>query len=257
MPHYNNRRPAVRKDKGCRYFPATSIVVADFEFKRDRARHGAYVDANGSSACKSLRWPFKQIVCGSWLTLQFTPGAEQPRISHFESRFRPDYDEMAIAEHFFAELDNHPHAVLITWGGECSDVPVLRRIAHQHGLILPYQLQRSRPRRADRIDLCNEIEYSSRVHLSEYAAAQDIPAKPVPGKEVNRLVEQRDWAAVEEQCTADVLTTAIIAVRHFAAIEMIGQTGAACTEAILDRFCARPETGFIAKLRKWREALKD
>lgn len=253
MTQSNRRRPAIRKERSYTYLPAKSIIVADFEFHRNRAAHNAYVEANGSSTCKSLRRPFKQIVCGSWMTLQFPPFAAQPTISRFESYCQPKNDEVAIAEHFFAELDEHPHATVVTWGGEVSDFPVLRRIAHQNDLILPYQLRRARAKRSDRIDLCNEIEFSSRVHLSEYAAAQGIPAKPVPGKDVARLVTSRDWASVEEQRAADVLATAIIATRHLASIGEIGQSGSACTEAIIDRFCSRPETGFVAKLRGWKK----
>lgn len=54
------------------------------------------------------------------------------------------------------------------------------------------------------------------VHLPEYAAAVGVPSKPSPSRSIGQLVETGRWPEVKDQVLADVLTTAVLALRHIA-----------------------------------------
>lgn len=258
---YQFDRPRIArnpKNREVRQFKATTIVVADFEYERDRPAYQAYRYENGNSAAEQLRWVFNRIVCGSWVVIRFAGGHEKPIVEPFQSCCQPDCDETDIAEAFFrtveAEtIDEHRRAQLIFWGGETIDVAVLRRVAQRRDLILPLQLRKSRPNFRDRLDLCTELDAGGkRVHLSEYAAGLGLPGKAVPGKEVSKLIQDEDWRAVEEQCAADVMITACIAAQHLAAIGEVGQTGSACSRAIVEAFCNRGDTPYVRRLAEWQ-----
>lgn len=235
---------------------AKTIVVADFEHVKDEAFYKSYCDKDGESAAYRLRWPFKRIVCGAWVTIQFPVDAEaKPIVGAFRSLSQPDHEEPDIAGSFFAVLGEEGNKVdqvapLVTWGGHCLDDHSLRRVAHKHDLVLPQQLRDYGSRTNGRLDLC-EMLYNNKdgIHLSEYAFNLAIPCKPFRGLDIPALVKADAWEAVEEQCAADVMTTAIIAARHLASIAEIPQAGAVCTEAIIEQFCNRKSTPFIRQLQ--------
>lgn len=129
--------------------------------------------------------------------------------------------ERELLETLFNALHQNPRAVLVTWGGEARDLAVLRHRAAVHDLVLPMQLRNSSPYAPQRLDLCRDIcVQAGSVHLSEYAAASSIPAKPIPSKQIGCLAEQGEWGKVREQVAADVLTTTVIALRHLSAREL-------------------------------------
>ena len=81
--------------------------------------------------------------------------------------------------------------------------------------LLPPQLLDLSPYAAERLDLCSEVSVRAKpVHLPEYAAAAGVPAKPSPSKSIGQLVENGRWPEVRDQVLADVLSTAVLALRH-------------------------------------------
>ena len=239
-----------------------TIVVADFEFRRDLEKHSAYVRRDGPSAYPTARWAFDEIVCGSWVVIRFPAGeVEKPEVGRFHSLCQPDMDEIDIADHFFRQVlerhvdGNGDPARFVTWGGDYKDNEVLRRVAMCWGVTVPPQLRNTAENCPLRLDLCQDC-YTDEIkglHLSEYAFAQGLPGKAIPARQVTKHVLAGDWKRVEEQCAGDVLLTAILAVRRLATCGEIGQTGKACTRALVDRFCERKPTDYTRMWARWRK----
>ena len=243
-----------------------TIVVAHFEYSADREAYDAYVAQEGESAAYRLRWPFRKIVCGSWTALRFPASPAAPVAGPIHSRCQPDCDETQIALAFFQFLADVrdegliPTLVpptLVTWDGEAQHIPSLRRVAQCHDLILPSQLREKMPNAGHRLDLRSAL-YNGRDHilLSEYAYALGLPGMPVPALEVAKLIESSNWKALEEQCAATVMTSAIIAARHLASIGDVAQSGAAATDAIVAGFGKREATPFTAGLAEWHAVFR-
>ena len=238
-----------------------TIVVAHFEYSADRKAYDAYVAQEGESAAYRLRWPFRKIVCGSWTALRFPASSEAPKMGPIHSRCQPDCDEKQIALAFFqfleSEMDEDRMPTLVTWNGDELHVPSLRRVAQRHDLILPPQLREKMPNAGHRLDLRSAL-YDGREHvlLSEYALALGLPGLPVSALEVAKLIESSNWKALEEQCAATVMTSAIIAARHLASLGEVAQSGAAATDAIVAGFGKREATPFTAKLGEWHAAFR-
>lgn len=239
-----------------------TIVVADFEFRTNRQKYQDYTLNDGTSAHPEPRWPFAEIVCGSWVVIRFPAGdVEKPEVGRFQSLCQPELEEIDIANMVFRrvleqEVDgNGDPARFVTWGGDYKDNEVLRRVAMSWGVTLPPQLRSTDPRCPLRLDLCEDCftPEIKGVHLSEYAQAQGLPGKAIPAKDLTQHIAAGDWKIVEEQCASDVLLTAILAARRLAACGEIGQTGKACTRAIVDRFCERSPTAITRMWKQWRK----
>ncbi|QNE06846.1 hypothetical protein [Croceicoccus marinus] len=247
--------------------PDRTIVAAHFEYAADREAYDAYVVRQGESAAYRLRWPFRKIVCGSWSALRFAASSEAPMVGPIHSRCRPECDETDIARAFFQFLesemdeDRMPTLVpptLVTWDGEALHVPSLRRAAQHHDLVLPAQLRKLAPDAVHRLDLREMLSTGREdILLCEYAHALGLPGLPVPALEVATLVEGSDWRALEEQCAATVMTSAIIAARHLASTEEVAQSGAAVTDAIVAGFGKREATPFTARLAEWHAVFRE
>ena len=248
-----NRPPLAQKtDK--------TIVVADFEFLSDWRKFEDYRAKDGDAAHWKPRWPFGYIVCASWVVIDFPAAADKPEVSHFYSLSQPHNDQTDIVEVFFRTLEqassnNAEPARLVTWGGDLKDIAALHLVAQRREWILPPQLRNTSPHCPQRLDLCQFYYHKELegVHLSEFLQAQDLPVKPNRPTKVTDFASDGNWKAVEEHCAADVMLTAILAVRHLASTAQIGQTGKKCTEAILDRFCNRSPTSYTRYLQKWRK----
>ena len=194
------------------------IIVADFEYRWDRSRYDGYCVSEGESAEPTIRWPFHRIAAASWLQLRFDSGEEVPAVESVVVLAEDEASEQEMIARFFEALHQAPAATLVTWGGEVKDLAVLRRSAGEFALVLPRQLTDGSPHARERIDLCRAVTVQARSpHLPEYAAATAIPAKPSPSRTIGELVEKGDWPKVRDQVLADVLTAAVIAVRHLAA----------------------------------------
>lgn len=192
-----------------------SFVIADFEYAYDHNRHAGYKIAEGKSAEQSIRWPFHRVAAASWAVARFKPGADEPEIDAPIVLSARAKTELEMVEAFFDALNANGDATVVTWGGECKDFAVLRCCAEREGLVLPKQLADLSPLSRHRLDLCSAVSVrADSPHLPEYATACSIPSKPTPSKDIGKLVERKAWSGVEEQVLADVMTTAVIAIRH-------------------------------------------
>ncbi len=233
-----------------------TYIVADFEYKYDRRLYEGYKIAEGKDAEEKVRWPFHRIVAAAWTVMRFHPGKDIAEIETPVVLSAETADEQQIVSAFFAALTAEPSACLVTWGGECKDLAVLRKTAGEFGLLLPMQLRDLLPYSSRRLDLCDAVSVKANsVHLPEYAAACSIPAKPSPSKHIGKLVEAGDWPAVKDQVLADVMTASVIAVRHLTSHGIITcksqQTVMALAEAMVLALPAREY--FSRTVRRWAE----
>jgi hypothetical protein len=150
------------------------------------------------------------------------PGMDQPVVGQPVVLSARSDSEREIAKVWFAAIEAAGDALIVGWGSEQKDVPVLRRIASEHGLPLPMALVDTNPWSRHRLDLCNSVSAQAPCpHLPEYCAAVGIPAKPMSSKSIGSAVLKGDWNAVSEQVLADVGTIAVILVRHAIAHRMV------------------------------------
>ncbi|MEH6790641.1 hypothetical protein [Parasphingorhabdus sp.] len=236
-----------------------TYIVADFEYGYDRDRYNGYRTAEGTDAEKKIRWPFHRIAAASWCVMRFKQGSDAPEIEGPVVLSADDHSEKEMVSAFFDALDEEPGAVLVTWGGEHKDLAVLRRTAGELDLIMPGQLRDLSPISDRRIDLCGAVSIRTEsVHLPEYAAACSIPAKPSPSKSIGDLVEKGKWEDVEEQVLADVMTTAIIMLRHLKSHGLIRCAIPACSLALANAATsANPDSEFLRRTFKPWAQLKD
>ncbi len=236
-----------------------TYIVADFEYAYDRDRHHGYKVAEGVDAEEKIRWPFHRIAAASWCVMRFKPNSDTPEIQGPVVLSADDHSEQEIVSAFFDAVDQEPGAVLVTWGGEHKDLAVLRRAAGEFDLIMPQQLRELSPVSDRRIDLCGAVSIRAEsVHLPEYAAACSIPAKPSPSKTIGELVENGKWPDVEEQALADVMTTAIIMLRHLKSHGLIRCAIPACSLALANAaLTANPRSEFLRRTFKPWAQLKD
>lgn len=233
-----------------------SLIVADFEFLWDRSRHHGYKTQEGKDAA-AIRWPFDRVAASSWISLTFVAGEISPRIEGPFVRTMEDSAEVDIVESLFDALRADNRASFFTWGGEFRDLPVLRRCAAEHGLLLPDQLRNLSPHASERVDLCRSVAgLAENPHLGEYAAALSIPAKPIAASSIGKLVERSEWKPVREQCLADTLATALLAVRHWIALGQIACDQMATDLAIVEAAqAAQPNSEFVTRtLKLWAQA---
>lgn len=234
-----------------------TYIVADFEFNYDRSRYQGYRVAEGTSAESKIRWPFHRIAAASWQIMICSPGLDTPTFEAPVVMTNEHHTETEIIEAFFAAVTARPTATVTTWGGEVRDFAVLRRKAEENFLLLPRQIADLSPLSFHRIDLCDASAVrSERVHLSEYAAACSVLAKPSPSKAIGKLVENGDWGKVREQVLADVVTTTVILIMHLNARSVISCDRAGAIMKLADTVTTTlPHNRFATRtFRPWAEA---
>ncbi len=236
---------------------ALTIIVADFEYSYDRDRHTGYRIAEGRAAEPKVRWPFHRIAASSWLTLRFTPGKTVPEIEDPVVLSARTMKEAHQIERFFDALRAEPQALLATWGGEAKDLSAVRTAAMMHDLVLPSQVADLHPHSRHRLDLCQTSSVAApSVHLPELAAALGIPSKPSASKDIGALVAGAEWARVEDQVLADVVTAAILTIYQLAILGQVTCERAATLMALSDRLKhACPNSAFCTRdLAPWARA---
>lgn len=191
-------------------------IFADFEYAYDRDRYANYRKAEEHAAEAKIRWPFHRPVAASWMIVHHNPATDVLTIEQASTIAINTMNERTLVQTVFDVLNAHKTAVLVTWGGENKDVAVVCNSASKFELLLPTHLLDPSPRAGARLDLCYHVSGGApNVHMPEYAWASDIPAKPSPSKNIGPLVQAGKWQQVREQALADVLTTAVIGLRHF------------------------------------------
>lgn len=222
-------------------------VFADFEYAYDRERYEKYRKAEEHAAEKTIRWPFHRPVAASWIIMHHNPVTELITIEQASTISTNTMDERTLLQTVFDVLNAHKTAVLVTWGGEHKDVAALCRSAAELEMLLPNHLLDPSPRSHARLDLCYQVSGgATNVHLPEYASATAIPAKPAPSKDIGPLVQAGKWPQVREQALADVLTTAVIGLRHFKSHGMVAGNLSTAYLAMADAAAAAlPSSQFV------------
>jgi hypothetical protein len=199
-----------------------TFLIADFEFAYDQYNFDRYKAKEGDQTEGKCRWPFHHLVAGAWCQVTFVRGLAEPVVSQPAVLTADTHAEIAIAKAYFAAVEAAGDSVLVGWGSEQKDVPVLRRIASENGIPLPRALIDTNPWSRFRLDLCNSVSAQAPCpHLPEYCMATGIPTKPMPSKDVGKAVLNGAWAEVAEQVLADLGTISVIAVRHAIAHHMV------------------------------------
>jgi hypothetical protein len=229
-------------------------------FDPQRSRPDRRSHKRASNALVSPRWCFQSIVAASAMRLTEHPDGNL-EVAEFRTWSRPLHDEPEIVEEllqFFA--DAPAGAELASWSGAWHDIPILKRAALTHGCSLPggwEWLAWGGEGRVPHIDLCRILTGGAKiklVHMSEYAAAAGVPAKlSARPFSVARLARDGRWAAVQEMCEGDVLTTALLLARWRRLLD-----SRASIDAVEDRIVRqvaekRPNRTYVAQLQAWRE----
>lgn len=271
VPFFTNKGPAVRRGpfhvrrtpmSTSRPTSSGNYVVVDLEFLFDREAHARYMEGERDEADAKVGWSFKRVVAAAAMALTTTgeAGERQLEVVRFDTFGRPEHDERAIVAALFAFLQERPDAVLVTWGGEFMDLPVLRTAALEHGLRLPVQLQSGAPYlqqpRRRHLDLCISSRGGAKpVHLVEYAIRLGVPAKlAMKAVDVGRAAEQGKWSELKAQAESDVVTTALILGRHlYATCELDGSILGADTAIARRVVGSHAHRAFTEDLRLWLE----
>ena len=234
-----------------------TYIVADFEYAYDQSRYKGYCVSEGSDAKDKPRWPFHTFAAVSWVVMRFLPGIDTPEIEAPVVISGKDHTPVELATAFFDAVALEPTAQIATWGGEYKDLAALRRLAMERGLVLPMQVADPSPYSRCRIDLSDAVSVKAdSVHLPEYAHACSIPSKPSPSHSIGKLVQHEKWDKVEEQCVADVLTTAVIMIRYCASHGQIICNQDASVMAVAEAAAqAMPNVPFVQHgFRSWARA---
>lgn len=199
-----------------------TYAVFDLEFLFDREAHGRFMEGeNDQSKCK-VRWPFRHVIAASVMIVRVVRdnGIRRLEVQRFRTFGRPEQTESEIVSSLFDVLAEFPSAAAVTWGGERTDLPVLRAAALTHGLRLPPQLHakeihfRQPPRR--HLDLAIGVKGNAEfVHMREFAMRVGIPAKiALKAHEIGLAAEHGKWSVVKEQAEIDTIGTALLLGRH-------------------------------------------
>ncbi|MBX7489533.1 3'-5' exonuclease [Qipengyuania sp. GH25] len=234
-----------------------TYVVCDFEYRFRRSAHDGWVygrepdvDDRGKPKPPKIRWPFHDIAAVSWIVMRLTKGNDVPQIDGPFVLGLDDRSEKELVQAFFdALLDAGGTAQLVTWGGEVRDLAVLRYQACRFGLLMPLQLRGTSPHSRERTDLCRSVAVQADpVHLDEYAAGAGIPAKPSPPRTIGKMAEAGRWDEVRDHVLADVLTSAVIALRWLASTGEIECHRERSEMAIADAAAAAfPDSPFLQR----------
>ncbi len=226
---------------------ALKLLVSDFEFRYDMDAFRRYQVAENDATKGWVRWPFCHVVAAAWTCLTFRVDADMPEISSVVTLTAADKSEQDIVEAYFEAIEAHTGAILTSWGGEQKDVPVLRRVAGECGIVMPSQLRDLRVHAPARLDLCNATSTQARcVHLPEYCIATGIPSKAFPSKDVGQAAAAGLTDIVAEQVRSDLFATAIVATRHAISHGMTSVNVVESEQAIAKAFAkAYPHSHFL------------
>ena len=183
----------------------------------DESRRGYKRDED---PLKTPRWPFQTVFAVSVMVL-FEHCQGSIDVSRFETFAAPDLDERGIMVAFYQLLGELPEgAEIVSWAGGWHDFPLIKIAALRHGLSLPPRFRWmawSGEGKANHIDLCRVLTGGSKmkpVHLAEYAASLNIPAKiTAPPFAVAGFIMAGDFKSCQECVEVDVITTVLILAR--------------------------------------------
>jgi hypothetical protein len=239
-----------------------SYAVVDLEFLFDREAHSRFMVGEEDQSKSKVRWPFRHVVAASVMILRAVDesGSRRLEVEQFRTFGRPEQTEREIVQGVFTILSDHSAATVVTWGGEMTDLPVLRAAALTYGLRVSPQLHakeihyRQPPRR--HLDLALAVKGNAEfVHMRELAMRTGIPAKiALKAYDVGMAAERARWSVVKEQAEADVITTALLLGRHLYATGAIDSSAWGTDSAIVMAIQRTHEhRGYAALFKAWIE----
>lgn len=208
------------------------------------------------------RWPFQTIVTASiMLLVEHSDGNVE--VSRFVTLSAAEHSERAIVEGVLRVLADTPiGAELVSWGGAWHDLPLLTLGAMKHGLSLPRDwswMAWGGEGRVRHIDFARVLTGGSKmkpVHMAEYAAALNIPAKLSAAPYlVSKLIAVGEFELVEEICEGDVITTALLLAHWRRLIDQRADLHTAIDRLLRQIQHLRAGRGYIAALEAHRTAL--
>lgn len=236
-----------------RYVPPAKPVVL---------RSGHRVDTDPKV---TPRWLFREIVTAVVMKCKIE---DSQNLVPFEiSTFsKPDLDEKAIIEGVFACLGSTPVAdtELVTYNGRNHDVQLLVTRAMKHQISLPrgwaWMANQSRGH-VPHLDLLQAFTGGSKMtlaHMSEFCAVMAIPCKVTAApNSVARFVEAGNFAAVEEMCEMDVISTSLLFCNWKKLVEGRCDVWIAHDRILREVERIRPNRSYIPELAAERRALFD
>lgn len=208
---------------------------------------------------QSPRWPFQTIsaACVMHCVEHDQGGIEPVEMLTWSGDC---YDERAIVAGVLKALAAAPEgAELVSWQGAWADLPHLVRAAAQHGLTLPKGwgwMAWTGEGRVAHIDLARCFSGGAKmkqIHMTEFAAALDIPAKmTLAPYRVAPAIIAGNHSLVAEAVESDVITTAMLLGSWRRLVDPKGSLFG-CHDRIVRRVIEmRPDRSYVADLEEWR-----
>jgi 3'-5' exonuclease len=206
------------------------------------------------------RWVFQTIVTAvAMICREHEDGNID--VVQFETFSAPELDERGIVEGIFKLMARLPEdAEFVSYGGVWHDTPVLTAAALRHGLTIPPQwrfLAWGGDGRVRHVDLCRALTGNSKmklVHLAEFAAMLDLPAKMTQAAyAAARLISEGDYVGVQEMCESDVITTALLFAGWKRLMDEKVPIGVAHDRILRHVEDLRSGRSYVPGLREWRE----
>jgi predicted PolB exonuclease-like 3'-5' exonuclease len=186
-----------------------------------------YARSGEDTATAFLKAPIYRIVAIAALYAKREDGGGPWTVTHIGSRSIGEKSEAELLLGFVKSLPVDGRGtgpILVTFGGNGFDLPLLRYRAFAHGVPVP-GLHGGGHRNywhrfgSDHVDLCDALSGyggSTKPSLAEIAALAKIPVKigGVDGSQVESFVAAGRLSEVADYCLTDVLATACVFLRY-------------------------------------------
>lgn len=208
------------------------------------------------------RWVFQTIHAVSLLVLVESAGGNL-EVASMTTLSTAITDELGILKGLLSVLDNlPPGAELVTWGGAWHDLPIITAALLRYGLALPHRwrwMAWGGEGKQPHLDLSRALSAGSKmkpVHLAEYLAALDIPAKlSAPPFAVARLIEAGNFELVEEIVEGDVITLGLLLARWRCLFDDRANHAVVEDRILREVEAIRPRRAYVSALRHHRNLL--
>ena len=171
-------------------------------------------------------------------------------------------DEQAVVAQLCDYLRARPAAVVLTYGGLATDIPVLRLAAMEHSIALPAQLLDQPGRKGPRphLDLGLMLKGGGRTwsHLTQVLLRMGVPLELVRAKPAVRRPSHADaWKVLRDHVELDVL---LLGIAKMGWLVSQGTSGLRLQPAIISLVAGflrrRPDHVMAGELRSYQSDLE-
>ncbi len=173
------------------------------------------------------RQPFHQVAAISYAHLIREPGEEGSEIviRQLATGGTASSDEGELLQGFFKLIETRAPQ-LVSFNGRGFDAPVLKYRAMAHSMSCPrwfregdkwsnYDARFSQEYHMDLLEVLSDFGASARCSMDEVASVFGVPGKlETAGDNVREMFEHKEIEAIRNYCETDVLTTALLFLRH-------------------------------------------